>query len=378
MGAARFSLAGRAKVALQDAAAFAALPRRSPAALDDADPALHDLAAAAVAPWRNTSIDGAALSDALDALAHRHPHVFVYDIGGGRVRIRPKHGAPATPLAIAQMPHFFARAWRYRALIAAALKTYGLAPEMTLAIDVNDLPLAEADVPLFAFQNAGGTRALLLPDVDFLSWTFYAGRDDRLPYEKKAIRAVFAGSSSGRTHTVESILAPDDPRLAAAAHFAGHNLIDVRIARAVQCETPEAKALLERQPYFKPPLSWPQQWKNRFLISIDGNGATCSRVALALKSRAALVKYASPFALFYFPALRPGADFLTVEGDEAVEAIVEAELVRPGLHRDIAEGGRAFYRRFLRRDPLLAYTALLLRAYAGVIGTPISPRTAPP
>jgi hypothetical protein len=99
---------------------------------------------------------------------------------------------------------------------------------------------------------------------------------------------------------------------------------------------------------------------------------------IARESLAALVKYASPFALFYFPKLRPGADYLAAGGDAAVEAIVEAELARPGLHRDIAESGRAFYRRFLRRDPLLAYTAQLLRAYAGVIGTPISPRTAPP
>jgi hypothetical protein len=124
-------------------------------------------------------------------------------------------------------------------------------------------------------------------------------------------------------------------------------------------------------------MSWPQQWESRFLISIDGNGATCSRVALALKSNSALVKYASPFALFYFPKLQAGRDYLAVTAEREIEAIVERELTTPGFHRDIAEAGTRFYERFLDRRRLFAYTALLLSAYAATLG-PEGAGTPPP
>lgn len=356
----RFS--GRAKLWLQDTLNFAGARWTGRLDLDAIDSGLHDLAARQVDHWKASPFNRAALDETFDTLNRDHANVFVFDIRAGAITIRPKGPVDETPLIAMQMPQFLARVRRYRALLQAALAAARLKLDMSLAIDVNDHPLGQSDVPVFAFQNTAQSNAILLPDVDFLNWNWYLRQTDRLPYDRKAIRAVFAGSSSGELHDAENILHPTNPRLIAAAHFVGHRNVDFRISEIVQC-TDAAKALLERQPYFKPRLGWPEQWQNRFILSLDGNGATCSRVALGLKSNSVLVKYASPFDLFYFPQLRAGGDYLEVTSEPEIEAIVERELSAPGHHRDIAEAGSRFYRRYLARRPLIAYTALLLRAY---------------
>ncbi|BCW88644.1 hypothetical protein sos41_17850 [Alphaproteobacteria bacterium SO-S41] len=354
--------AGRAKLWLQDRLNFAGATWTGRLDLDAVDSGLHDLAARQVDPWKASPFNRATLDETFDALNRAHANIFVFDIRSGAITVRPKGLVDETPLIAMQMPQFQARVRRYRALLQAALAAARLKLDLSLAIDVNDHPLGQSDVPVFAFQNTAQSNAILLPDIDFLNWNWYLRQTDRVPYDAKAIRAVFAGSSSGQLHDVEDILNPTNPRLIAAAHFVCHPHIDFRISEIVQC-TDAAKALLERQPYFKPRLGWPEQWQNRFILSLDGNGATCSRVALGLKSNSALVKYASPFDLFYFPKLCAGADFLEVTGETEIETIVDRELSAPGHHRDIAEAGRRFYQLYLGRRPLIAYTALLLRAY---------------
>jgi hypothetical protein len=356
------ALADRTRFWLQDATSYAAAWTSGLPRLDQIDADIAALADIQIAHWGTQTLTRNGLDAAFDALNARHHQVFILDIAGPRVTIRPKTPVLETPLAAAQMPDFIARARRYRMLIAFVIRAFRLDIHTTIALDVNDQPLAGTSLPLFAFQNTPATNAILLPDVDFFGWSWYRGMTDRLAYDDKAIRAVFAGSSSGQMHDIADIERPTNPRLVAAARFTGHPNIDVRISRAVQC-TPEAKALLERQPYFKPELGWSAQWQNRFILSIDGNGATCSRVALALKSNCALIKYASPFHLYYFDRLTPGRDYLAVTSEREIEDIVEAELSRPGHHRDIAHAGAAFFRRFLDRAPVLAYTAALLKRY---------------
>ena len=356
------AIAGRGRAWLQDAAGYAGAWASGLPRLDQIDPDIDALAAAQTAPWEAHALTRQGLKSAFEALSAQRHNIFVFDIKGRSVTIRPKTPALDTPLAAGQMPYFLARARRYRMLMAFVIRAFRLDMRTTLAIDVNDYPLSGESVPVFAFQNTPQTNAILLPDVDFFGWGWYRHMNDALAYDAKHIGAVFAGSSSGQMHDVADIERPTNPRLVAAAHFAGHPRIDVRISRAVQC-TPDAAALLQAQPYFRPELSWPEQWKNRFLISIDGNGATCSRVALALKSNSALIKYASPYTLYYFERLAAGRDYLAVTSERDVEQIVEAELSRPGHHRDVAEAGAAFFRRVLERNHVLAYTALLLKRY---------------
>lgn len=372
MPKAKHRLISRARFWLQDRVNFARARSAGLQDLSEVDPDIHDLADFQIGHWANTSFARETLSQAFDDLNQRHRSVFIFDIRGGLVSARPKEVVlPANePARVAHMRQFFIRAQRYRALLQFVLRAYRMKLDTSLAVDVTEYPEGESTLPVFAFQNTAHSRAILLPDVDFFGWNWYIGQVDRLSYDGKEIRAVFAGSSSGAMHAdTASILKPTNPRLIAASYFAGHPNIDFRISRAVQCGSGAVKALLERQPYFRPELSWPEQWRNRFLISLDGNGATCSRVALGLKSNSALIKFASPFTLFYFGKLTEGRDFIGVTREQEVEAVVEQELGRPGYYRDIAEAGRHFYERFLERRQVIAYTALLLRAYDAMLRT---------
>ena len=128
--------------------------------------------------------------------------------------------------------------------------------------------------------------------------------------------------------------------------------------------------MLESQRYFRPVVGWSEQRKNRFLISMDGNGACCSRIAIALKSNSVLVKYKSPYELFYFGKMIAGRDYVSVGDSQEIERIVEHEMDRPGHFRSIAECGTRFYNRFLIKESVLAYTGQIISFYSQIVDQP--------
>jgi hypothetical protein len=103
-----------------------------------------------------------------------------------------------------------------------------------------------------------------------------------------------------------------------------------------------------------------------FLLSVDGNGATCSRIVSALKSNSVLIKYESDSILYYFSALEPGSHFISVNADRDVEGILDQFDLDPQPFYQIAAKSRSFYENYLTRDKVVEYTGRLLRAYAEV------------
>ena len=156
--------------------------------------------------------------------------------------------------------------------------------------------------PIFCFQKKRGHRNPLLPDIEFLTNDFYRDPSfiDTIPYEKKIARAVFSGSTTGGHITPSIARALSLPRLRAAGYFQGNERVDFRLPNIVQAG-PEAQAILETMPFCrKPVLDWKEQLQRRFILSIDGNGATCSRVVIALLSNSVLLKYDSDNIMYYF------------------------------------------------------------------------------
>ena len=99
---------------------------------------------------------------------------------------------------------------------------------------------------------------------------------------------------------------------------------------------------------------------------MDGNGATCSRVVIALKSNSALIKYRSDYGLYYFPAMVAGRDYIEAASDRDVTDTVNAELAAPGHFTAVATAGQAFAARYLGKASVLDYTGALLRDYARI------------
>ena len=264
---------------------------------------------------------------------------------------------------------FAKRVNHYGTLLAEALRG-GQRRRFSLAIDLRDIPHDDAALPVFAFQRVRGGGNPLLPDVDFFHHGWYLDEHDPLTYDEKSISACFAGASTG-----QAVLSADDvrrratPRLALAEAFLHSTRVRFRIAAAVHCDSAETEALLRAQPWFSAPIGWGEQLRSRFLISVDGNGATCSRVVKSLRSHGVLLKFASEHELYYFPLLEPGRHCLVVHEAADVERILDDEEARPGRHAALPRAANAFAAQVLGAGAVLAYTRHLLDAYCAVYPT---------
>ncbi|HEY6512941.1 MAG TPA: glycosyl transferase family 90 [Burkholderiaceae bacterium] len=329
---------------------------------------LDHLVAVQTAYWEHRPLLAeAAAHQALRDLNDRSISAFVLSVRGQHVRLWNKSFPPEQERARRDEQRGFSkRALLYRAFIEKALRRSNAQASFDLALDVNDFPADAAELPIFSFQKSRGAHNPLLPDVDFFQCKWYREDHDRLLYEDKANSACFVGSSTGSWLDVEDIRTPETPRLRAAAHFNGNPRVMFRIANAVHCRSEEAKALLMSQPYFSSQVGWEEQLRHRFLISMDGNGAACSRLVKGLLSNSVVIKYDSPYDLYYFPALRPGSDYLLAEKDEDVERFVEAEAASPGSFKQVAQSGRRFADKYLTIGSVMDYTARLLSAFAAL------------
>jgi hypothetical protein len=190
-----------------------------------------------------------------------------------------------------------------------------------------------------------------------------------VPYLAKVPRAVFAGATTGGSNTVEGIVSAPLPRIGAAAFFDGRLDVDFRLPRIVQYADEAARALLEQQPYCqRPELQWSEQFQSRFLISMDGNGATCARVAVALASNSVLLKYQSEQTLYYFDGLVPHVHYVPIATHQDVLDVLAAERIEPGRFYPVAEAGRVFASQYLTRARATEYMARLLTGYAQMLG----------
>ena len=319
--------------------------------------------------WSQANLERAGLLAQFKLLNEKFFSIVVFEAKAGKISAWKKSPTvvPRHPgLRDLQTRTFNNRKALYRVLLEAALAKYDIGDHLVFAVDVNDIGREVDGVPLFGFQKKIGSRNILLPDVDFFHWNWYAAITDPYSYQDKNIAACFVGSSTGGRVTESRLAALALPRLRAAAYFVGNPNVDFRIAQAVQCDTERTKSLLEQQPFFSRPMNWQEQFAYRFLLSMDGNGAACSRLAVALKSNSVLVKFNSPYVLYYFPAMTAGRDYLAVATERDVEDVIAEELRMPGRFSAIAEAGKSFFAKFLATGSVLHYTGAILRNYARI------------
>jgi hypothetical protein len=315
--------------------------------------------AAELAPWRHQCPgEGAALL----ALNRTHPWLFVFVINKFGVRRveKPRICASAGPVAEQ-------RAQFYQAALARVVQRIEVSREIMIAIDVNDGPMPADNVPIFSFQKPRGSRNILLPDVDFFpgvasslpSWLHF----DRNRWSGKQHRAIFAGSTSGGAITADSLRNAPIPRLQSAAAFRDRPEVEFQLPGLAGCASAEAEAALRAMGHGRATVSWATQLQYRFIISMDGNGATCSRLPIILRSHSVLLKYDSPHALFYFRGLKPWLHYVPIANDADVLAVIEDARRDPARYRAIAKAGRGFRRRYLTQWMVDYYLERLVSLY---------------
>lgn len=290
------------------------------------------------------------------------PCVFIVSIKEGRVSVADKPSGMVLPQIVTD------RVRLYLAFFQDVVREHRLDIDTTFVLDVGDGGLESTVLPVFLFQKPQGSTAVLIPDIDFLGQQFYERDEyaDARAYADKSTSAVFVGSTTGAIYTQESVRALAPPRLHAAEYFRNKPDVTFMLTHLVQCDSPETEALLRSMGFGDGRyVKWREQFRHKLVLSMDGNGATCSRVVVALKSNSALVKYASSYVLYYFSQLVPWCHYIPVTADADVERVVEIERSHPGVFEPVARQGRMFAERFLNRHAVQLYVAQLLRLYAG-------------
>lgn len=321
-------------------------------------------AQAAVLPWAARTLPTEEYYASTLAMLNETRHdVYVFDLRGGEVLVREKH--IHHPLAFnRRIEHF--RVQLYRDHLRQAVAHAELLDGISLALGVGDLLLdVQPSVPVFAYQKQRDAPWILMPDVELLETNFYGEEDPDTSPDAKLNRVVFAGSSTGRSLTEEDVREDRGERLRYAARFVGDPHVEYSIGRASECVTEEARAALEAKPYFRF-VGWPEQLRRRYILSLDGNGAACSRVARTLRSRSTLIKGRSDHVLFYFPGLLPWRHYIPVESEAELEELTPFLTLGDFPSAGISEAANAFWALNMSAEAVTAYTARVLTIFNDV------------
>jgi hypothetical protein len=313
-----------------------------------------------LARWRSSPADPIRTEQVFLQLNNTHPSVFIYVFARGDVQMGEKPEAAGVD-AVTQ-----ARAEKYLAFFREVARALPETFFTTIAMGVGDKVEFAPSVPVFCFQKRRGNATILAPDIDFLDFIFYEFDEvtDTVAFNDKVDGAIFIGGTTGGQVTPEVARNCSLPRLRAAKFFENHPRVEFRLPQVVQTSNDEAEALLRSYGFCRPGrVGWKQQLQNRFLISMDGNGATCSRVVISLRSNSVLLKYDSDELLYYFAGLQPWLHYIPIARDEDIDMCLNLESWSPGTLERIAREGRDFAQTYLTRPAVTAYMAELLLLY---------------
>jgi hypothetical protein len=140
-----------------------------------------------------------------------------------------------------------------------------------------------------------------------------------------------------------------------------------KLPGVVQCDSKETEEYLRSFDFCKNErTSWQQQYKYKYIISLDGNGATCSRVALTLKSGSLLLKYNSKNILYYFKGLHPWVHYIPISCEQDVENVIKMSMTHGDFHQKISQNASLFYENVLSKINIYKYAAVLINEFYGL------------
>ena len=324
-----------------------------------------------LAAWMQKSVGGALLEEQARILNDTCGWIFVFDVDDKFVRLRSKEAQYTDAEINDDTIPYVSRMLHYRQFLSDVLSVEPVGCKLTLILDVSDGGVVEESVPVFAFQKIEGSHKILVPDPDFFYYRFYEDESlrDNVCYPDKIDKAIFVGSttSGGSIISLDDVRSLSVPRLKSAIYFRDNPLVDFLLPAIVQCENEQVENALRELGFGVGRSSWLQQFQYKSLLSMDGNGATCSRVVVAMKSNSVLLKYQSNCLLYYFQGLRPWLHYVPILDDDDVVSVVEYQARNPEALSYISEESKSFHGQFLEKEPVHRYMGCLLRMYREVI-----------
>lgn len=322
-------------------------------------------------PWTGSRLTFEEMRQRLRDDARRELAICLYRIADGTVDFHPdmhhRHDFLSHETPIGRRAH------RYLEHLRDAVRIFGVRGTAPVGVFLADLYVERLSAPVFFFQKPAGARGLMIPDIDLLVHDYNLnpdGRfDDPVAFDDKQARAIFIGSTTGDAPLTRRIIEEGrNPRIAAARFFRDRDNVVFELPNICQEDGDDTRDFIRALEIGGPRRDWAEQQGYRYQVSIDGNGATCGRVAISLLSQSALLKYDSLNQLYYFHGLVPWRHYIPIASDGAVLDVIAEARTFADLHRSIADESQRFARAFLFRHPILRYTASMLARYIALFG----------
>jgi hypothetical protein len=329
--------------------------------MDSIRQVIQGLVAEQMAPWIGGAARAGSTSDRVKELSTKRETVVVFEVSSAGVSSVDKRASISGNFP---MQAYDERVAAFTSLLESVVALGWMYRPVCLAIDIGDGAAEDAETPIFSFQKILGERNLLIPDVELIQLDYLRNiQPDTIDFDEKLLGATFSGSTTGGgLINATAVRAGAFPRLRAARRFQNNDLIKFNLSQIVQADL-EAEALLRAEGFGCGFIPWVETYKYKFGISIDGNGAACSRPAILLASHCALLKYRSNSVLFYSYILKPGEHFIDIEDEGDIIRIVSDEANFPGKNAKIAVRGNEFARSVLSKEFCVAYTHQLIYSY---------------
>lgn len=238
-----------------------------------------------------------------------------------------------------------------------------------LPVCVDDRDPDPVIFPIFSFQKNDASKSILIPDPDFYYFNYYDFNMhvDTINYDNKLDGAIFVGSTTGKSNiSIKDIENGCIQRINSALFFRKVSGVNFVLPKVVQCIDKETEDYIYSLGIISTEhLTWKDQFKYKYIISMDGNGACCSRIIISMKSNSILLKYQSRSQLYYFKFLQPWVHYIPIERDQDVGFILD--LNKQEEFKIIPQNARQFVELNLNRSSVIKYMENVLYIFNGLM-----------
>jgi hypothetical protein len=234
-------------------------------------------------------------------------------------------------------------------------------PKGDYIISLHDGIRSKYPWPVLAFASTeeliNDGHVVLIPDPESLSGYSSIFREAdkgsyNAPWSNKISKVFWRGSATGAGPENNDLNGTARLRLLNYANK--YDFTDVGFTFYTLQHNPNFKELLASTHSLVPRVSIAESIKYKYLIDVDGNSCTYSRMAWILYSNSILMKHASSYKQWYYDKMLPNVHYLPISEDfsNLKEQYLWAE-DNPDKAQAIAENGRIFAKRVFNDKSIL-------------------------
>ena len=230
---------------------------------------------------------------------------------------------------------------------------------------------AQPDIAICTFGKPAEKPGVLIPDFEALSgYANLAGEVERaennISWNQKIAKAIWRGTTTGGIYEQSNWQeVPRAQLVRASLRFP--SLIDAKFTGVAQSSDPEwLRSELSRQDLLGLPLSIGQMCLYKYVVDVDGNACSYSRMYWCLLSRSCLLKVASSNIQWYYGLLEPYVNYIPIEvGLEDLRTVFDWLQTHDKEAELIAQRATRLAETELSREACLAYLHALTHRWAG-------------